>query len=123
MTVPYIRKPYERTRVPVDLEGQQSKTDRSHGNDTDINNIVARFARTGELPPGNGEGDYADVTGLQNDLTEIIEKGRQAQNELHDLQIKQDAEQAAKIKENEKTAAANAARLAELEALHSQTDS
>lgn len=106
-----LRKPYDRERVPVDLTGQKDMTDRSFGNDTDVNKIVARFSRTGELPPGNGPGHHGDVTAMQQDLTEIIEKGRLAAAELHQLQIDQDARQQAEI-------AANKARLEELEALH-----
>jgi len=118
---PIIRKPWERQRVVVDLADQQKQTDDSQGNDTDINNIVARFARTGVMPEPQTPGEYADVTALQGDLTEIIEKGKQAQAELAEAKRKHEADQAAKIKENEETAEANAKRLAQLEAQLAKT--
>ncbi len=82
MEYPKVRHPYFRQRSPTNLEGQSLRTDQSQGNDTDVNNIVARFARTGEIPPGK-PGQYADVTGLQGDLTEMIERGKEAEKELH----------------------------------------
>lgn len=74
---PTIRKPWERQRVITPV-GETSCTDTSFGNDTDINNIVARFARTGQMPPPQKEPKYADVTGLQGDLTEMLQKGKEA---------------------------------------------
>mgnify|MGYP000747455357 CR=1 FL=1 len=69
----YIRKPYERQRSTLKND-KPSVTDQSFGNDTDINNIIAKFSRTGEMPPTTKPaGQYADVTGLQADLTQLIE--------------------------------------------------
>lgn len=96
MPKPYIRQPYERVRCGITEVGE-SCTDRSFGNDTDVNHIVARFSRTGELPPGNGPGAFADVTPLQGELTEMIGKARDAQRELERLKAEADqvkAEQA-----------------------------
>lgn len=110
---PKCRRPWERVRVTVDLTGQVSKTDTSLGNDTNVNNIVARFARTGVLPTTNAVPQYADVTGLQVDLTEALERGKKARSELerlHGERIARDQEEAtqAAIK-----AARDAERLAE----------
>ena len=77
---------FERNRVQLDLEGQQKRVDDSHGNDTDVNKIVARFQRTGIMPPPSIQPIYDDVTALQGDLTEIIQKGREAAEELQTLQ-------------------------------------
>lgn len=79
-----IRKPWERHRVQVDAS-QDSVTDRSFGNDTDVNNIVARFSRTGELPNVGGEGQYADVTRLQGDLSQMICEARDTLKHMDDL--------------------------------------
>lgn len=93
MKRPHIRKPWERHRSITSLEGQESKTDFSFGNDTDVNRIVARFARTGQMPEPTREATYADVTALQGDLTDIMEKGKLAQEALKVLNAeKQKAE-------------------------------
>lgn len=113
---PVIRKPWERSRVTLDLEGQVNKTDTSFGNDTDVNKIVERFKRTGVFPvppPDQPEAQYADVSGLQTDLTEALEKGRQAREELARVN-----KQMADLQEAEKQnaadkAAQDAQRLAE----------
>lgn len=86
-----LRKPWERERSITEFEGE-SQTDTSSGNDTDVNHIVARFARTGQLPPATREGYFGDVTHLQGDLTEMIERGKAAQKELERLQEAASAE-------------------------------
>lgn len=50
-----------------------SLTDQSFMGACDINNIVARFARTGELPPSTKVPVFDDVTALQGDLTSMYE--------------------------------------------------
>lgn len=116
-----IRKPLQRERVITDLTGQKSKTDRSSGNDTDINNIVARFQRTGVMPPPTGEPHYGDVSSLQGELTDLIARGEAARQELQELELQKEKEQQEAIRKNQETAEANAKRLAELEKLHAQT--
>lgn len=82
-----IRKPYERTRSTMEfLYGNEKQTDDSFGNDTDVNHIVARFKRTGIMPPPSIDAQYADVTALQADLTEIIARGESAKQELKELE-------------------------------------
>lgn len=99
-----LRKPFHRTRSQLSFEGRESKTDTSFGNDTDVNNIVARFARTGQLPPPQGQPQYADVTGLQQDLTTIIQKGKDAQKELDKHQRENDKQKQKQNDENAKQA-------------------
>lgn len=67
--LPRVRHPYERERVQIRIEGE-SKTHQAHKDSCDVNNIIARYERTGELPPNRKRGVYADVTALQGDLTE-----------------------------------------------------
>lgn len=55
-----------------------SNTSDAAGNDTDINVIMARFERTGILPPNTEQPIYDDVTELQGDLTEIHQRSREA---------------------------------------------
>ena len=83
-----IRGPFEDLRVVTTVEGE-SMTDDSHGNDTDVNNIIRRFDRTGQLPTGRGEGQFADVAGLNEDLTVLISRSREALDELEAAQAKQ----------------------------------
>lgn len=97
---PRIRGQFEDLRVPT-FNDEPSMTDTSHGNDTDVNNIVARFARTGIMPPDHGHGQYLDVSGLQEDLTTILQRGKEALAELDEL--KRDAEQQAQTSENDDT--------------------
>jgi len=91
MDQPNIRKPWQRDRVVNDMNYGESVTDTSLGNDTDVNKIVARFARTGTLPetPHTGQGQYADVCGLQGDLTDMINKKTEALAELKTLQAEE----------------------------------
>lgn len=112
---PVVKKPWQRTRQFADLEDQIKKTDDSQGNDTDVNNIVARFARTGQLPPSTAEPFYGDVSNLQGDLTEIIQRGEDAKAELAKLQQEQQAQEAKDLEDQKAQAEANAAKLAALE--------
>lgn len=91
---PKINKPWERERKITDLEGQQSKVDRSHGNDTDVNKIVARFSRTGVLPGNPEAAQYADVSNLQEDLTDLMERVKTATAELNQAKAEQAAREA-----------------------------
>lgn len=51
----------------------ESMCERSHAPSTDVNNIVARFHRTGELPKARSEPIYEDVTGLQGDFRDRLQ--------------------------------------------------
>jgi len=67
-----IRNPYNRHRVQEAPEGA-SLTEQSHAEGSDINFIVRRFARTGQLPPPSREAIYADCTNLSGPLLERIQ--------------------------------------------------
>lgn len=98
-----VRKYYEPYRV-VTKTGGESATDTSFGNDTNINRIIARFKRDGESikPPEPGTLNYEDVTGLQGDLTETIQRAKDAQIELEKLQAKANQEAAAEAAADKK---------------------
>jgi len=86
---PLIRKPLSRVRQVTDIPGE-SKTDTQFGNETDVNKIVARFKRDGEFFNTNPDaGEYCDVSNLQGDLTAIIERGREALEEINTLRANQ----------------------------------
>lgn len=73
---PYIRKPYERHRVQTPIVGE-SMTHQAHAVTCDINNIIRKFDNTGVLPPAQHQGQYADVTGLQGDLTQAYNDAKE----------------------------------------------
>lgn len=88
-------------RTYANLEGQEKKVDDQAGNDTDVNNIVARFARTGIFPPPPQEAQYADVTHMQGDLAALITKGKEAEAELAALTKADKAKQQEQIQKDQ----------------------
>lgn len=60
----------ERFRVQTVPEGE-TRTVQSHKDLTDINNIVARYQRTGYIPPARIEPQYGDVSELNKPLVEL----------------------------------------------------
>lgn len=81
---PLPRSPNSRTRYITTVEGK-SATDTSHGNDTDINKIVARFDRTGQLPQGKDNGQYVDCTPFNRELSELLEHASDIQARAKDF--------------------------------------
>jgi len=75
---PLPRDPLVRDALLFFTEGE-SMTRQSEKASADVNAIVERFARTGQLPPARFEGSYADVTGLQGDLTELYNRSQDTQ--------------------------------------------
>lgn len=71
-----VRQPWCRVRVITEND-EPSMTQQSHKDQTDVNAIVERFQRTGQLPPAIREPTYADVTELQGDYTEMVNRARQ----------------------------------------------
>lgn len=71
-TRPYIRKPWERVRVSV-VTDTPTMTQQSHRDQTDVNAIIARFDRTGELPPNASVPQYGDVSDLNRPYDELIQ--------------------------------------------------
>lgn len=95
---PFVRPPWHRARLRVHYSAA-SRTQQSHKDLTDINNIVNRYQRTGQLPPGR-QGQYGDVTALQGDLGEVILRNQETIDKAKefeaDYKSKKDAEKAAK---------------------------
>ena len=69
--------PYERCRTQLTLS-TESITDQASAQEKDVNLIVQKYKRTGILPPVLDPGKFADVTGLQGDLTEGLIAARSA---------------------------------------------
>lgn len=80
-----VRHPLSRERLVTQTYGD-SKVQDGFGNDTDVNRIVERFTRTGFMPKAQREPQYADVTDLQEDLTDLIAKQRETQNQIREVQ-------------------------------------
>lgn len=91
-----IRKPYSRSRSSISFQGVESVTDRTFGNDTDVNKIIARCKRTGEPLPDVGPGQYTDCTNLQKDLSVLINEAKQTLDEYAKAQAEHTAEVARK---------------------------
>lgn len=72
-----VRRPNCRVRYAMDFTGQESLVQQAHYDQTDINQVVERYRRTGVMPSGKSNGRFADVTGLQGDPTELIERSRE----------------------------------------------
>lgn len=64
-----------RCRQQIDWVGD-SLTHQAHKDEADVNKIVGRYARTGQLPEPRKGAAYADVSGLQADLTQRINESR-----------------------------------------------
>lgn len=65
------RKPWCRERIVTKLEGD-SMVQKSALEECDINKVIEKFNRTGILPRTKSVGQFADVTGVQGDLTEKL---------------------------------------------------
>ena len=70
--LPRVRGPWERERCTMTIDPAEDVCISVPENETDINAIVSRYARTGILPPNDKQPIYADVSGLQGDLTERL---------------------------------------------------
>lgn len=100
---PTIRKPMDTSiKVTSDPEGE-SMTHQSFREETDINKIMDRFQRTGQLPPAKyKEPQYLDVSSLNAPLNDVINQTERTLTTTREF-----------INENEKTkkkAAEKAAR-------------
>lgn len=69
------RDPLSRDRL-VAVNVGESKTRQADAESANINAIIDRYARTGMMPPARFDPAYADVTGLQGDLTERYNDAR-----------------------------------------------
>ena len=68
-----VRKSYEREREQIG-GWSESVTDQANAQETEVAEIVKRFTRTGQgIPLGEGA-VYADVSGLNDDLTILKNK-------------------------------------------------
>lgn len=95
-----VRKPWERLRVQSVPIGETRTID-SLVDQTDINRIIGKYHRTGQLPDGNGPGQFMDVTELQGTYIELHNKAQQVvetTNELSSQAVAAKRAKAAKAK-------------------------
>lgn len=101
-----VRLPHQRVRVQAE-GGGESLTDQGAYETSDVNRIVAQYARTGVLPPATRQARFEDVTGLQGDLTDKLQWATQTLEKVtqeYKAQQAQKNEQSAQQTINEQTA-------------------
>lgn len=119
----------ERVRIKSHVSGE-SRTQQSHKETVDINNIIRKFDRTGVLPPAIHQPMYGDVTSLNRPYAEIVEDAQVqiAEAEAFIVGKREEIEAAKKTQKEEEAAliaeakAARAKAEAEKKATHSTTN-
>ncbi len=83
MTKPKVLKRYQRRRVVTDCSGP-SRTEQSHREACDVNGILAKYRRTGVLPPMKSDGMYGDFVGLPDyqESLNLVNRAREAFDSL-----------------------------------------
>ena len=102
------RRPWERNRSFSAGQGE-SMTQQHHAEATDINNIIKRFDRTGQLPMGinRGPGQYLDVTKFSHKDPMELEATMQDLRDRHseNLEAEKEAEKQTALDDESKAAA------------------
>lgn len=80
---PNTRRDYWHRAKYLTIPEGESLTMEMPDHETDVNEIVSRFERTGYLPTSDRIPQYGDVTHLQEDLTVALEKSRSTISALH----------------------------------------
>lgn len=79
-----LRKPYSRLRI-VASAGGKSRTQQSHKKSCDINHIIDRYDKTGQLPNPVRQGMYGDVSMLNGYLGEVLENAENTVNTANEF--------------------------------------
>ena len=92
MTIPYVRKPYERVRSQLSFHHEvldektgeildtihdDGRTEQHHAESCDVNCIIERYDRDGILPIPKRQGMYADVSNLNAYYGDLILESRE----------------------------------------------
>jgi len=91
MTIPYVRKPYERVRSQLsfhievidektgetEIIHDDGRTEQHHAESCDVNGIIERYDRTGILPIPKRQGMYVDVSNLNQYYGDLILESRE----------------------------------------------
>ncbi len=76
MTEPTVRNHFDRQRVAIDFTGQKTLTKQSHQKECDINNIMARYQKTGAIEhTAKHAPRYLDTTGIAFHDAELLVAG------------------------------------------------
>lgn len=78
-----VRNLHTRLRVQHIPEGE-SLTQQSFQDSVDINSIIARYDRTGVLPLPTRPAQYADVSGLNKEFTDLLTVNRRVQARINE---------------------------------------
>lgn len=113
--LPRARHPFSRVRVHPLLSGE-SRTHQSHRDEVDINNVIARFDRNGELPNRPQTPQYADVTEFSGDPTDLINRSRATLDTVGAFVSQREAAQAEEERKRQVDLEAEIERLRALEA-------
>lgn len=89
-----LREQHVRERFRTDVIGE-SRTHQSHAQSCDVNWIISRYERTGELPRTKHDGVYADVSALGGDLMEQALRARDVIDMSGGFLVQRAAEKAA----------------------------
>lgn len=101
-----VRDGFSRERHITEIIGE-SRTHQSHKESSDVNWIIARYERTGELPRTKSDGIYADVSGLSGDLMDLKSRADDVISVAGDFLDKRAIQAAAEKAAAEKAAAAS----------------
>lgn len=123
MIIETILHPMMRIRRIINLgakDGNPGRTHQSHKEACDVNSIIRKYDNTGNLPMNSkGEGQYADVTQLQGDLTEMLDQSRKTMLAVDEALTKRDLD----AKQKEVLEKQKASEEAEIKALQARLDS
>lgn len=88
---PNIKRPYGASdRVVAPSSGGPGKTKQASKDECDINQIMKRYAKTGQLPPGMGTGRYGDFSTYEDFLSaQIVVKTAEIQFNSLPAQVRQ----------------------------------
>lgn len=68
-----------RFRVTLDFDGEVSRTEQHHKTECDINVLLGRYKRTGQLPANTRIGEFMNVQSMEfQEAMQIAATGRQA---------------------------------------------
>lgn len=77
---------YQKNRLrAITQNNEPTMTDQAGARDTDINVIVAQFARTGQVPGGRNEPMYGDFSVLPRDLRGFIQEAASLERHRRNL--------------------------------------
>lgn len=79
---------------------KKTLTEQHHAQESDINRIVQRYDATGMIPEGKGEGQFLDVTHLQENLTDMMNNSHETLD-AHYAELREKEIQEKEIQEKE----------------------